>query len=207
MERLSSTAPPCHDRTPRPNVRLHDRRLMTDLTSWLKQTWAFEMGFLQSADETDLNAFYPMSGPICDPSCPKKNNTRPSTVLQMTTFSRTGIEHGDPVTYNMKAMKRKNNWDQLNLPQLYRHISMKANSCPMHNIFEVVLHLLYFDTVLHRSPNSVIRVMGRHPLSLPLSIPIAVVRTHSFSDTTLTLDNLLYSIDHPFNPYYTHLTI
>ena len=129
------------------------------------------MGFLQSADETDLNAFYPMPCPICDPFCPKKNNTRPSTVLQMTTFSRTGIEHGDPVTYNMKAMKRKNNWDQLNLPQFYHHISMKADSCPMHNIFEVVLHLLYFDTVLHRFPQSRNPCDGTIPIVTPTVYP------------------------------------
>ena len=49
-------------------------------------------------------------------------------------------------------MQRKNNWNQLNMTQLYRHISMKADTCLMHNIFEVVLHLLYFDSVLHRFP-------------------------------------------------------
>ena len=130
---------------------LRDNRLMTDMTSWLEHTWVFELGFLQSAHETDPNAFYPMSCPICDPSCPKKNNSRPQTVIQMTEF-RAGIKHGDPVTYNMKAMQRKNNWNPLNMPQLYRHISMKADTCPMHNIFEVVLHLLYFDSVLHHLP-------------------------------------------------------
>ena len=54
---------------------------MTDLTSWLEQTWAFELGFLQSADETDPNAFYPLSCPSCDPSFPKKNKTSKNLLL------------------------------------------------------------------------------------------------------------------------------
>ena len=92
-----------------------------------------------------------MSCPICDPSCPKKDNSRPQTVINMTQF-RTNIESGDPVTYNMKNMQRNNNWNQLNMTQLFRHIRMKADTCPMHNIYEVVLHLLYSDSILRRFP-------------------------------------------------------
>ena len=56
---------------------LRDNRLLTDMTSWLKHTWVFELGFLQSAHETDPNAFYPMSCPIYGPSCPKKKQFPP----------------------------------------------------------------------------------------------------------------------------------
>ena len=124
-----------------------------------------------------------MSCPICDPSCPKKNNSRPQTVIQMTEF-HAGIKHGDPVTYNMKAMQRKNKWNQLNIPQLFRHVSMKADTCPMHNIFNVVLHLLYFDSVLHRFPQFRNPCDGTTPILTP-----TVVENNNDQNTLIVRHN------------------
>ena len=70
----------------------------------------------------------------------------------MTEFKRIGIEPGDPITYNVKMIQRGDNWNQLNLVQLYRHIGRKVDSCVMYNVFEVILHLLYHDNVLRKFP-------------------------------------------------------
>ena len=150
---------------------LRDNRLLTDITSWLKQTWAFELGFLQSVQENDPTTFYPMS-------CPT-----PQTVIDITLF-RSNIESGDPGTYNMKNIQRNNNWNQLNMTQLFRHIRIKTDTCPMHNIFEVVLHLLYYDSLLHRFPQF------RNPCdgSTPILTPI-VVENSNGENTLLVRHN------------------
>ena len=64
---------------------------MVDLTSWLEYIW-------------DHTAYYPLSCAIYDPSCPKHNILRPSTVVKMIEFKRTGIALRNPITYNTKAM-------------------------------------------------------------------------------------------------------
>ena len=57
---------------------LCDRKIMLDMTSWLENTWDFELGLLQISDLTDPEAYYPLSFPICDPSFP---NTQSLTTI------------------------------------------------------------------------------------------------------------------------------
>ena len=166
------------------NIR--DHRIMVDHTLWLDYTWAFELGFLQSSDEKDPDAYYPFFCPIYDPSCPKDNNLRLSTVVKMIGFKRTGIAPEDPITYNMKAMKRDDNWNQVNLPQLYRHINRKVDSCAVHNVFEVVLYIFYHDNVLHQFPQFHNPCDGTTPIVTPNVTPDGKGTIPLLSGTTLT---------------------
>ena len=70
----------------------------------------------------------------------------------MTDFKRSGIVPGDSITYNLNVIQRDGNWNQLNLVEFFRHIGKKEDSCAMHNVFEVILHLLYHNNVLHKFP-------------------------------------------------------
>jgi len=131
----------------------HGLDQMTRVAEWLDTTWAYELGFLQPPNASDQEDYSPHSCPICDPSSPKDLANRPRVVQNLVEF-RTGLFlPGDPITYSMKKLKQKNDWNELSLAQLYHHVRRKVDTCPIHNIYEVILYVMCHDQLLNMFPS------------------------------------------------------
>ena len=122
---------------------LRDRKIMVDLTSWLEHTWVF------------CNR---LTNQILMYTTPSSVRFVTHLALNAKTYNhsrsskRSGIVPGDPITYNLNVIQRDGNWNQLKLVEFYRYIGKKEDSCAMRNVFEVILHILYHDNVLHKFP-------------------------------------------------------
>ena len=114
---------------------------MTRVTEWLDTTNA-----------RDPKAYYPHSYPICVPSSPKDLVHRPREVLNLVEFRTRRISSGDSIIYSMKMLNNNNQWNELNLSQLYRYVRRKADTCPLHKIYEVILYIMYQDQLLNMFP-------------------------------------------------------
>ena len=131
----------------------HGLDQMTRVMEWLDSTWAYELDFLQPANARNQEDYFPHSCLICDPSSPKDLTNRPREVQNLVEFRSGPIPSGDPITYSMKKLKTKDNWNELNLAQLYRHVRKKIDTCPMHNIYEIILYIMYHDQLLNMFPS------------------------------------------------------
>ena len=130
----------------------HGLEQMTRLAEWLETTRACEIGFLQQPQSRKQEDYFPHSCPICNPSSPKDMNNRPREVQSLVEFRNGPIPQGDPITYNMNKLEKKDDWNDLNLAQLYRHVRMKVDTCPLHNIYKFILYVMYHDHLLHMFP-------------------------------------------------------
>ena len=134
---------------------LRDASTMSGICNWLDTTWAFELGFLQPAHDTTPEAYFPLSCPLCDPTYPSTDDLRPGVIRSLREFVKGPIPPGDPITYSMHRLVEENKYNALSLRQLYVHIRRKSDTCPMHNIYEVILYVLYRDALLHLFPDIV----------------------------------------------------
>ena len=130
----------------------HGPEQMTRIAEWLESTWAYEIGFLQPPQAQRQEDYFPHSCPICDPSSPKDTNHRTREVQSLVEYRTGPIPPGDPITYSMNKLQKNNDWNDLNLAQLYRHVRMKVDTCPLHNIYEVILYVMYHQQILHLFP-------------------------------------------------------
>ena len=53
----------------------------------------------------------------------------------------------------MKKLKHKDELNELNLAKLYRHVRRKVDMCLMHNIYEIILYVIYHDQLLNMFPS------------------------------------------------------
>ena len=107
---------------------LRDASTMTDICNWLDTTWAFELGFLQPAHDTTPEAYFPLSCPLCDPTCPKTDDLRPGVVRSLREFVEGAIPPGDPIIYSIHRLVEEDKYNALNLRQLYVHIRRKSDT-------------------------------------------------------------------------------
>ena len=125
---------------------------ITRVVEWIDQTWTFEVSFLQSPNSTDQKTYFPLSCHIYDLTSSRSNVHRNSNVQRLTEYKTDRISSGDPVTYSLDLMNWKHTFNKRNLAQLYTHIHRKADTCPMHNMYEIILCIIYHENLLHLFP-------------------------------------------------------
>ena len=131
----------------------HGSDQMTRVAELFDTTWAYELRFLQPPNVSDQEDYFPHSCPIYNPSNPKDLANRHREVQNLVKFRTGPITLGDPITYSMKKLKHKDDWNNLNLAQLYRHVRRKVGTCPMNNIYEVILYAMYHGQLLNMFPS------------------------------------------------------
>ena len=87
----------------------------------------------------------------------------------------------------MNKLKKKDDCNDLNLAQLYRHVRMKVDTCPLYNIYEIILYVMYYDHLLHIFPTI------RNPCDCVTHIATPSINT----DGTNTSEDLVQV--HPYN--------
>ena len=144
---------------------------MTCVAEWLDTTWVFKLGFFQPPLARDQDAYYLHSYPICDPSNPKDLAYRPREVQSLVESRTDLIPSGNSLTYSMKMLNQNNQWNELNLYQLYRHVRRKTDMSPLHNIYEVILYVLYHQQLLNIFPSVRNSCDGFTRIAIPLLAP------------------------------------
>ena len=137
----------------------------TRVVEWLDKAWAFEVGFLQIPQSNDPETYFPHSFPICYPTSTLINDHHPKETNQTIEHRAGHIPSGDPLTFNMDLLRREDDYTELNLAQLYCHIRDKADTCSLHNMYDIILFVLYHDILLHKFPSI------RHPCEAFHAIP------------------------------------
>ena len=143
---------------------------------WNRSTkCGFEVGFLQPTHSTDQETYFHFR---------VSSTTRP--VLKVT-FTTTPTYNASPNTKLVALVPgvllrtvwswiiRRHALNELNLAQLYTHIRRKVYTCLIHNMYEIILYVLYNDKFLHMFP----AIHNPCNSSNPIDTPVLILRGES----------------------------
>ena len=150
--------------------RLNSPRALASFYEWLKDAWAYELGFLQEHAGSDPSLYHPVCCPLCSHHTHRHNFPRAAYSLLDASRKERVIDQDDPLVYSSARLQRTENKNNLTITQLHKHLAIKTKLCLLHNIYEVLLRAMYHDEHYRFFPTIRNPCDGLTPIMTPIHL-------------------------------------